>query len=208
MHSFAHWCKLITHRTIQWCFLAHPIKVRRYTCDGARLLSQVLRWWAHHIIRLWVGRLATSSSQCRTAGPDAGLAFLCRCLALDRPNTSDLLVIFMDLFSYARLDHAQLKFSYHLIKSILVYLPQRFFNLQTITFFHIKAACSSLIVLSLGWSKGSRHYQSISLLGWPLLLRGNSASPIFQGLEVLSIQDPLRCSTQEGVGWCHHQVSA
>ncbi len=44
-------------------------------CDSARPLSQVLRWWAHQIIRLWGDRLSTSSSQCRTSGPDAGLCW-------------------------------------------------------------------------------------------------------------------------------------
>jgi hypothetical protein len=50
-----------------------------------------MRWQSHHII-------TKSSSGCRTA-------FLRRCSVLDRPNTSDLTVISMDLFS---LDQARL----------------------------------------------------------------------------------------------------
>jgi hypothetical protein len=43
--------------------------------------------------RYYVGYIITKSlSGCRTA-------FLCRCLVLDRPNTSDPMVISMDLFS-------------------------------------------------------------------------------------------------------------
>ncbi len=48
-------------------------------------------------------------------------------------------------------------------------------------------------MLSLGWTRGLRHYRLIALLGWPLLPRGNSASK-FQGLEVLSFQDSLRAT--------------
>jgi hypothetical protein len=44
-----------------------------------------MRWQSHHII-------TKSSLGCRTA-------FLRRCLVLDRPNTPDLMVISMDLFS-------------------------------------------------------------------------------------------------------------
>ncbi len=73
-----------------------PDKVRCNTCDKARdhwVRSEVLsptphwdmRWQSHHII-------TKLSSGCRTA-------FLHRCSVLDRPNTSDLLVIYMDLFS-------------------------------------------------------------------------------------------------------------
>ncbi len=50
-----------------------------------------MRWQSHHII-------TKSALRCRTA-------FLHRCLVLDRPNTSDLMVISMDLFS---LDRARL----------------------------------------------------------------------------------------------------
>ncbi len=74
-----------------------PDKVRRNMCDKARPLvrSEVLsptpqwdmRWQSHYII-------TTSPLGFRTA-------FLCRCLVLDRPNTSDLMVISMDLFSLA-----------------------------------------------------------------------------------------------------------
>jgi hypothetical protein len=49
-----------------------------------------MRWQSRHITK--------SSLGCRTA-------FLCRCLVLDRPNTSDLMVMSMDLFS---LDWARL----------------------------------------------------------------------------------------------------
>ncbi len=57
-------------------------------------------------------------------------------------------------------------------------------------------------MLLLGWAKGLRHYQLIALLGWPLPPRGNSASPVFQGLAVLSLWDSLRSSTHESIRWC------
>ncbi len=56
-----------------------------------------MRWQSHHII-------TKSSPGCRTA-------FLHRCLVLDRPNTSDLMVISMDLFSYTGLGHFHSRFS-------------------------------------------------------------------------------------------------
>jgi hypothetical protein len=46
-------------------------------------------------------------------------------------------------------------------------------------------------VLSLGWARGLRHYQSIALLGVTHASRGNSASK-FQGLEVLSFKTPYK----------------
>jgi hypothetical protein len=46
---------------------------------------QDMKWQSHHII-------TTSLLGCRNA-------FLHGCLVLDRPNTSDLMVISMDLFS-------------------------------------------------------------------------------------------------------------
>jgi hypothetical protein len=74
--------------------------------------------------------------------------------------------------------------------------------LRTVVFVHQRTAHSFLVVLLLGWTKGLWHYQSTALLGWPLLPRGNSASPKFQGLEVLSLWDSLQSSTHEGVpGW-------
>jgi hypothetical protein len=74
--------------------------------------------------------------------------------------------------------------------------------LRTVVFVHQRTACSFLVMLLLGWAKGLRHYRLIALLRWPLLPRGNSASPKFQGLEVLSLQDSLRSSTHKGVpGW-------
>ncbi len=47
--------------------------------------------------------------------------------------------------------------------------------------------------------KGSRHYQSIALLGWPLLPRRNSTLPVSKPCSAVSMT-PLRCSTQEGTG--------
>ncbi len=70
--------------------------------------------------------------------------------------------------------------------------------LWTATFVHLKTACSFLIMLLLGWTKGLQHYWLMALLGWPLLPRGNSASPIFWGLAVLSLQDSLQSSTHKG----------
>jgi hypothetical protein len=120
-----------------------------HQCDGARSLSQVLRWQACHIIRLWDGRLATSSSHCRTA-------FLCRCLVLDGPNTPEFLCISLELrMRYTCIWALQVS-SLMLIKSILGHLTKSYFNLQKVTFFHLAAARSSLVVLSLGWSKGFR----------------------------------------------------
>jgi hypothetical protein len=45
------------------------------------------------------------------------------------------------------LDHAHLSFSKHLIKSILVRLVKPSFHSQTVTFFHLESASSSLVVL-------------------------------------------------------------
>ncbi len=56
-----------------------------------------MRWQSHHII-------TTSLPGCKTA-------FLCKCLVLDRPNTSELMVISMDLFLWARLDCFHSRFS-------------------------------------------------------------------------------------------------
>ncbi len=58
-----------------------------------------------------------------------------------------------------------------------------------VDFVHPQAARSSLVVLSLGWTKGLWHYRSIALLGVTHASRGNSASK-FQGLEVLSSNTP------------------
>ncbi len=81
-----------------------------------------------------------------------------------------------------------------------------FFLPSPVVFVQPKAACSSLVVLSLGWMKGLQHYRLIALLGWPLLPRGNSTSPRFRGLEVLSLQDSPRSSTHEGVPrWRHRK---
>jgi hypothetical protein len=77
--------------------------------------------------------------------------------------------------------------------------------LQTVVFVHQRTARSFLIVLLLDWAKGLQRYRSIALLGWPLLPRGNSTSPKFRGLEMLSLRDSLRSSTHEGVpGWLMH----
>ncbi len=77
-------------------------------------------------------------------------------------------------------------------------MPTPFFFLRTVFFVHPRTAHSFLVVLPLGWAKGLRHYQLIALLGWPLLLRRNSTSPKFQGLEVLSLRDSLQSSTYKG----------
>ncbi len=69
----------------------------------------------------------------------------------------------------------------------LLFLP------SPVDFVHPKAACSSLVMLSLGWIIGLWHYQSIALLGWPLPPRGNSNQNV-QSLEVLSFQDSLRAT--------------
>ncbi len=63
------------HHTVQWYFW-HA----RQRSDATRVIRPDLwvRFWGCeicHIIRLWAGRLATSSFQRRTAGPDEGLAF-------------------------------------------------------------------------------------------------------------------------------------
>ncbi len=54
-------------------------------CWAQHLIGIFMRWQSHRII-------TTSLPGCKTA-------FLCRCLVLDRPNTSDLMVISMDLVS-------------------------------------------------------------------------------------------------------------
>ncbi len=55
------------------------------------------------------------------------------------------------------LDCFHSRFSYCLIKSNLVFLTNPFLNLQTVTFVHLKSACSFLVMLLLGWTKGLRH---------------------------------------------------
>jgi hypothetical protein len=75
-------------------------------------LYRDMRWQSHHII-------TTPLLECRTA-------FLCRCLVLDRQNTSELMIISMDLFSETRLSCFHSRFSKHLIKSNLVFLTNPF----------------------------------------------------------------------------------
>jgi hypothetical protein len=104
------------------------------------------------------------------------------------------------LLGKARLDHTHSRFSERLIIFLFDYFAHLFHYLLSVTFCHLKAARSSLVMLSLGWLKSSRHNQSIVLLGWPLPPRGNSVSPIFQGLAAQSLWQSLRRSTQEGIG--------
>ncbi len=77
--------------------------------------------------------------------------------------------------------------------------------LQTVVFVHQRnqrTAHSFLVVLFLGWAKGLRHYQSIALLGWPLLPRGNSTSPIFEVSECCLYETPYRAALTKVVpGW-------
>ncbi len=88
-------CRLIMLRTVQgyfWHSWQRPDAIRVIRPDRwvrSEVLSptphQDMRWQSHHII-------TTSLLGCRTAFPH-------RCSVLDRPNTSDLMVISMDLFS-------------------------------------------------------------------------------------------------------------
>ncbi len=63
-------------------------------------------------------------------------------------------------------------------------------------------------MLLLGWTKGLRHYWLIALLRVTLASQGKLCISDFQGLAVLSLQDSLRSSTQEGrivPGWLMRQ---
>ncbi len=74
--------------------------------------------------------------------------------------------------------------------------------LWTVTFVHLITARSFLVVLPLGWAKGLRHYQSIALLWWPLLSRGNSASPIFKVYQCCLFETPYGAALTKVVpGW-------
>ncbi len=77
--------KLIIHRTVQWCFW----QVWLLHMWWGQTIESGLRWWAHHIIKIWGGRSATSSPWCRTA-------FLHRRLVLDRPNMSGFICIYLE----------------------------------------------------------------------------------------------------------------
>ncbi len=91
------WCVVGRLYSVQYKSIFCALdKVRRYTCvirpdhwvrsEVLRLTPHLdMRWQRHHII-------TTSSPRCRTA-------FLRKGLVLDRPNTSDLMAISMDLFS-------------------------------------------------------------------------------------------------------------
>ncbi len=77
--------------------------------------------------------------------------------------------------------------------------------LRTVTFVHLKTARSFLVVLRLGWTKGLRHYQLIALLGWPLLPRGNSATPIFEVWQCCLFKTPYGAAPTKVVpGWLMH----
>ncbi len=88
-------CRLIILHTVQeffWCTWQRSDAIHMIRQDHwvrSEVLSptnhQDMKWQSHHIITI-------SSLGCRTA-------FLRRCSVLDRPNTSDLMVISMDLFS-------------------------------------------------------------------------------------------------------------
>ncbi len=73
-----------------------------------------------------------------------------------------------------------------------------FFLPSTVDFDHLKAACSFLVVLPLSWAKWLTALSINSSTGVTLASWGNSTSSKFQGLEVLSLQDSLWNSTQEG----------
>ncbi len=70
----------------------------------------------------------------------------------------------------------------------------------SVTFCHLQAAHSSLVVLSLGWLKGSRHYCLIALLGWPLPLRGNSALPVFEFSSAVFSKTPYGAAPKKVLG--------
>ncbi len=55
-------------------------------------------------------------------------------------------------------------------------------------------------MLSLGWLKGSKHYWSIVLLGWPLPLRGNSALPVSEPSSAVSLKTPYGAAPKKVLG--------
>ncbi len=108
-------------RTVQEYFLARPTRsdairvIRPDRWVRSEVLSPTphrdMRWQSHRII-------TTPLPGCRTA-------FLCRCLVLDRPNMSELMVISMNLFSKMRLGCFHSRFSWGLIKILfgVLYKP-------------------------------------------------------------------------------------
>jgi hypothetical protein len=77
--------------------------------------------------------------------------------------------------------------------------------LQTVTFVHLKTARSFFVVLLLRWAKGLQRYWLIALLGWPLLPRGNSASPIFEVLQCCLFETPYGAAPTKVIpGWLMH----
>jgi hypothetical protein len=80
-----------------------------------------------------------------------------------------------------------------------VLLANPFFHSPTVTFFHLEAARSSLVVLFPSVVEGLRALLYDTSTGVTLVSRGNSASEKFLGLEVLSLRDTLHCSTHESI---------
>ncbi len=141
-----------------------------------------MRWQVCHIF-------TTSSPGCRTT-------FLCRCLVLDIPNTSGFMCIFLEV-------RARYKCIWALWESVLNshnflfgYLIKLHHYILSVTF----CPLPSLVVLSLGRLKGSRHYWLIALLGWPFFPSGNSASPVFKFISAASTKTLYGAATKKVSG--------
>ncbi len=117
-HQLATWRKLITHSTIQSYFWHAQLR-----SDTRRVTGQ------DHWVRFWGGRLATSSSQHRTA-------FLRRCLVLDRPNMSEFMCNLFGTPEEKHVHSSAIRLISNAHKIHVGTLNKTHFNLQTVIFLH------------------------------------------------------------------------
>ncbi len=125
----------------------HPTKVRHYTCDKARPLSQV-----------W-GVEPNTSLGYKVAGPPHHhhiiTAFLCRCLyQTDQTHQDSCASLWRSRWDTHAFKPDKNQFNSH--NFLLGYLTKLHHYLLSVTFCLPQAARSSLVMLSLGWLKGSR----------------------------------------------------
>jgi hypothetical protein len=145
-------CRPPILRTVQEYFWRVWQGQTQYVWQGQTTESG-LRWWAQHLIGLWVGKAITSSPpHCRDSGLHSYIGFWYQ--------TDGHIMIHEHLFggpgkiqTHSSLTRISFKCSKN---PCWCSMQTPFLFPSTVDFVHLKAACSFLVVLPLGWARGLR----------------------------------------------------